>query len=153
MLAAPLVAEAQQAAKVYRVCFLALTPGEETMSMKPLLERLHELGYGEGKNMAFEYRSAEGRPERLPQLAMELVRGRPDVLTPRASFNLADRLSDGDSLLGYRRCVPGRRSRTPSRASSVAPLGNPLCHASNAILAMRCPCAVAVPMPSPSAST
>jgi putative ABC transport system substrate-binding protein len=80
MLAAPLVAEAQQAAKVYRVCFLALTPGEETMSMKPLLERLHELGYGEGKNMAFEYRSAEGRPERLPQLAMELVRGRPDVL-------------------------------------------------------------------------
>jgi len=80
LLAAPLAAEAQQAGKSYQVCFLALTPGEDTTSMKPLLDRLHELGYREGKNMAFEYRSAEGHPERLPQLAMELVRGRPDVL-------------------------------------------------------------------------
>ena len=80
LLAAPLAAEAQQAGKVYRVCFLALTPGEDTTSMQPLLERLHELGYGEGKNMAFEYRSAEGHPERLSQMARELVRGRPDVL-------------------------------------------------------------------------
>jgi ABC-type uncharacterized transport system substrate-binding protein len=80
LLAAPLVAEGQPAGKLYRVCFLALTPGEDTTSMKPLLERLHELGYGEGRNMAFEYRSAEGRSERLPQLARELVRGRPDVL-------------------------------------------------------------------------
>jgi putative tryptophan/tyrosine transport system substrate-binding protein len=80
LLATPLAGRAQQAGRAYRVCFLALTPGEDTTSMKPLLERLHELGYGEGKNMAFEYRSAEGRAERLPQLAMELVRGRPDVL-------------------------------------------------------------------------
>jgi ABC-type uncharacterized transport system substrate-binding protein len=48
--------------------------------MQVLLERLHELSYREGKNMTFEYRSAEGHPERLPQLAMELVRARPDVL-------------------------------------------------------------------------
>jgi putative ABC transport system substrate-binding protein len=80
LLAAPLAAEAQPTGKSYRVCFLALTPGEDTTSMKPLRDRLHELGYREGKNMAFEYRSAEGHPERLPQLAMELVRGRPDVL-------------------------------------------------------------------------
>jgi len=44
------------------------------------VERLHELSYSEGRNMTFEYRSAEGLPERLPQLAMELVRARPDVL-------------------------------------------------------------------------
>ena len=80
VLAAPLVALGQPAGKLYRVCFLALTPGEDTTSMKPLVERLHELGYGEGRNMTFVYRSAEGRSERLPQLAMELVRGRPDVL-------------------------------------------------------------------------
>jgi putative ABC transport system substrate-binding protein len=79
LLPAPLAVEAQRAGKVYRVCFLALTPGEDT-TMQPLLERLHELGYGEGKNMAFEYRSAEGHPERLSQMAGELVRGRPDVL-------------------------------------------------------------------------
>ena len=80
LLAAPLAAEGQPARKSYRVGFLALTPGEDTASMKPLLERLHEMGYDEGRNMTFEYRSAEGRSERLPQLAMELVRGRPDVL-------------------------------------------------------------------------
>jgi putative tryptophan/tyrosine transport system substrate-binding protein len=80
LLAAPLAAKAQPAGKVYRVCFLALTPGEDTTSMPPLLERLLELGYGEGKNMAFAYRSAEGHPERLSQMARELVRGRPDVL-------------------------------------------------------------------------
>ena len=80
LLAAPLVAEGQPARKSYRVGFLALTPGEDATSIQPLLERLHELGYREGKNMAFEHRSAEGHAERLPQLAMELVRGSPDVL-------------------------------------------------------------------------
>jgi putative ABC transport system substrate-binding protein len=76
----PLVGEAQSTGKSSRVSFLALIPGEDATLMKALLERLHELGYHEGKNMAFEYRSAEGRPERLPELAVELVRGRPDVL-------------------------------------------------------------------------
>ena len=79
-LAAPPTAETQPAGKSHRISFLALTPGEDTTSMKALVERLHELSYSEGKNMIFEYRSAEGRPERLPQLAMELVRARPDVL-------------------------------------------------------------------------
>jgi putative ABC transport system substrate-binding protein len=76
----PLVAEAQPAGRSYRISFLALTPGEDATLMKALLERLHELGYSEGKNMTFEYRSAEGRPERLSQLAMELIQARPDVL-------------------------------------------------------------------------
>jgi putative ABC transport system substrate-binding protein len=80
LLAAPLAAEAQPAAKSYRISFLALVPGEDTGLMKALLERLHELSYSEGKNMTFEYRSAGGRPERLPHLAMELVGARPDVL-------------------------------------------------------------------------
>jgi putative ABC transport system substrate-binding protein len=79
-LAAPLAAEAQQAAKVYRIGFLALTPEEDSTSMKALLERLHELRYSAGKNMTFEYRSAEGHPERLPALATELIRAKPDVL-------------------------------------------------------------------------
>ncbi len=48
--------------------------------MTALKERLHELGYREGKTMAFEYRSADRRPERLPQLAREIIRDRPDVL-------------------------------------------------------------------------
>ena len=80
VVAAPLAAEAQQTGKVYRIGFLSLTPGENATLMKALLERLRELGYSEGRNVTFEYRSAEGRPEQLPQLAMELVRARPDVL-------------------------------------------------------------------------
>jgi putative tryptophan/tyrosine transport system substrate-binding protein len=66
--------------KHHRVSFLALVPGEDTSLMLPLLDRLHELGYRDGKNMLFDYRSADGNPERLPELATELVRAKPDVL-------------------------------------------------------------------------
>jgi putative ABC transport system substrate-binding protein len=77
----PLATKAQQVGKVWRISFLALLPGEDKSTlMQALLERLHELGYSEGKNMTFEYRSAEGRSEQLPPLAVELVRANPDVL-------------------------------------------------------------------------
>jgi putative ABC transport system substrate-binding protein len=69
-----------QAMKSYRVAYLALLPGEDTTLAKPLLQRLRELGYHEGVNMILDYRSADGRAERLPQLAAELVRASPDVL-------------------------------------------------------------------------
>jgi putative ABC transport system substrate-binding protein len=76
----PLALYAQQGGRPYRISFLALVPGEDATLMKALLERLHELGYSEGTNMIFKYRSAEGRPERLAPLAMELVQDKPDVL-------------------------------------------------------------------------
>ena len=78
----PLAARAQQQSggKSHRVSFLALVPGEDTTLMKALLGRLHELGYREGTNLIFEYRSAEGNPERLAPLAMELIQAKPDVL-------------------------------------------------------------------------
>jgi putative tryptophan/tyrosine transport system substrate-binding protein len=68
------------ALKSYRVAYLALLPGEDTSLAKPFLQRLEELGYHQGKNMTLDYRSSEGRPERLPQLAAELVRSNPDIL-------------------------------------------------------------------------
>lgn len=76
----PFVARAQPAAKLYRISYLALLSGEDTTLGKPLSQRLQELGYTEGKNMTLEYRSAEGRPERLNQLAVDLVSANPDVL-------------------------------------------------------------------------
>lgn len=80
-LSAPRAAEAQQAEKVYRVGLLALLPGADvTRQMKALKDRLRDLGYTEGKNLVFDYRSAEGRPERLATLAAELLQLGPDVI-------------------------------------------------------------------------
>ena len=50
LLVVPLATEAQQAGKVWRISFLTLRPGED-IAKKLLLERLHELGYSEGKNL------------------------------------------------------------------------------------------------------
>jgi putative tryptophan/tyrosine transport system substrate-binding protein len=74
------VGQAQRPTKSYRIGYLALLSGEDRTSMTPLLERLRELGYSEGSNLTLTYRSAEGRPERLGQLAAELVGANPDVL-------------------------------------------------------------------------
>ena len=76
----PLAAGAQQPARSYRIAYLALAPGEDATMAKSFLQRLQELGYDEGKNLTLLYRSADGQPERLPQLADELVHARPDVL-------------------------------------------------------------------------
>jgi putative ABC transport system substrate-binding protein len=85
-LAAPFAAEAQQATKVYLIGFLGLSSASDyAVNLKAFLLRLRELGYEEGRNVSLEYRWAEGRTERLPALAAELVRGNPDVLVTHAT--------------------------------------------------------------------
>jgi putative tryptophan/tyrosine transport system substrate-binding protein len=76
----PFAALAQRKSNSYRIGYLALLAGERTTLAKVFLQRLHELGYSEDKNMVFEYRSAEGQADRVPALAAELVRADPDVL-------------------------------------------------------------------------
>jgi putative ABC transport system substrate-binding protein len=76
----PFAALAQRKSNSYRIGYLALLTGERTTLAKVFLQRLHELGYSEDKNMVFEYRSAEGQADRVPALAAELVRADPDVL-------------------------------------------------------------------------
>jgi len=73
----PLAARAQQAAKSYRVAYLGLLGDQDAVIIK---QRLDELGYTEGRNLIFDFRSAEGKPERLPQLAAEFVKTNPDVI-------------------------------------------------------------------------
>jgi putative tryptophan/tyrosine transport system substrate-binding protein len=80
----PLAASAQQVSKSYRVAFLALVGDEDAEIVK---QRLGELGYIEGKNLNFDYRSAEGQLERLPQLAADFVKTTPDVIV--AGFGTA----------------------------------------------------------------
>jgi putative ABC transport system substrate-binding protein len=78
LLVTPLAAEAQQA-KIPRLGVLLFgTP--DTDSFTAIRRGLGALGYVEGRNIRFEHRYAEGRPERLPDLAADLVRSKPDVI-------------------------------------------------------------------------
>jgi putative ABC transport system substrate-binding protein len=75
---APFVAEAQPA-KIARLGVLVFgTP--DTDAFPAIRRGLGALGYVEGRNILFEHRYAEGRPERLADLAIDLVRSKPDVI-------------------------------------------------------------------------
>ena len=81
LLAESLVAEAQEPGKVPRIgILLPRTPSDGAPSLQALLQGLRELGWVEGQNMMIEYRWAEGRSDRLPGLAAELVRLKVDVI-------------------------------------------------------------------------
>src|SRR5438874_6093384 len=71
--AAPLAAEAQQAAKVARIGHLAPNLAATLHLRDAFLQGLRDLGYVEGRNVVIEYRDADGKLERLPALAAELV--------------------------------------------------------------------------------
>jgi putative tryptophan/tyrosine transport system substrate-binding protein len=69
-----------QNARSFTIAYLALLPNEDRTFVPNFLHRLEQLGYVDGHNLHFVYRSAEGRPELLPGLASDLVRMKPDVL-------------------------------------------------------------------------
>jgi putative ABC transport system substrate-binding protein len=78
-LIAPVIARAQTDTKVYRVGILhGRSAGDANVAA--FLQGMRDLGYREGDNARFEFRWAEGRPERLPGLASELVAQRVDVI-------------------------------------------------------------------------
>src|SRR4030095_11693572 len=84
--AAPLPTEAQLAGKVYRVGVLeSVREASNTANLSAFREGLSARGYGEGKNYLIEYRSADGRNERLSDLATELVRLDVDVIVTRGT--------------------------------------------------------------------
>ena len=77
--ARPLAARAQQS-RVARIGALYIGLADAESFKKELREGLRELGFVEGQNIAFEFRSAEGKLDRLPELASELVRLKVDVI-------------------------------------------------------------------------
>ena len=79
-LAAPLAVEAQQAAKVARIGYLAPNLAATPHLRDAFLQGLRDLGYVEGRNVVIEYRDAEEKAERLPALAAELVALKVDVI-------------------------------------------------------------------------
>jgi putative ABC transport system substrate-binding protein len=89
LLAAPLAAEAQQAAKVARVGYLAGSLAGGPHLPEAFLQGLRDLGYVEGRNVVIEYRDAEGKFERLPALAAELVALKVDVIVAASTLPAA----------------------------------------------------------------
>ena len=81
LFALSLPVEAQQPKKVPRIGYLSSTdPATESARAEAIRLALRERGYIEGQNIAIEYRYAEGKRDRLPELAAELVRLKVDII-------------------------------------------------------------------------
>src|SRR5215831_10645500 len=92
LLAAPIAAGAQQAGRVYRVGILAnvpLTDPGGAVVWGAFVQGLRDLGYEPGRNIILEVRSSDGRYDRLPALAAELVQLNVDVIVAPAAQNVA----------------------------------------------------------------
>ena len=91
LLALAVTAEAQQPARIHRIGILSPSSGSVFPArVEAFRQRLGELGYVEGKNIVIEYRYAEGKGERLPDLVAELVQLKVDVIvTASAGTTLA----------------------------------------------------------------
>jgi putative tryptophan/tyrosine transport system substrate-binding protein len=105
LLGAPLAGDAQQGGKVPRIGYLGDLPGPHAEALR---QALHDIGYMEGQHLVIEYRWGEGKSERLPALAAELVQLPVDVLIAQG----------------------GQASRAAKQATSsipivMAPVGNP----------------------------
>jgi putative ABC transport system substrate-binding protein len=82
----PLAARAQQAAKLPIIGFLgAATASARSQWVAAFVQRLHELGWIEGRTVAIEYRWAEARSERFAEIAAEFVRLKVDVIVTYAT--------------------------------------------------------------------
>jgi len=84
ILVARLAAEAQLAAKIARIGYLSPNLATSPHLREAFRQGLRDLGYVEGRNLAIEDRDAEGKVERLPALAAELVALKVDVIVPEA---------------------------------------------------------------------
>jgi putative tryptophan/tyrosine transport system substrate-binding protein len=77
----PLAARAQLAGKLPTIGFLGSTsPAAQSQWTAAFVQRLRELGWTEGRNVAIEYRWAEGRPERAAKIAAEFARLKVDII-------------------------------------------------------------------------
>ena len=90
LLAWPRFAVAQQAERIYRVGWLSTAALRTEPYNLAFVDRLREVGFVEGRNLVIEFRSAQGRIDRLPELASNLAQQNCDVfLSPGTERNLA----------------------------------------------------------------
>src|SRR5688572_31897935 len=79
------IAEAQQPTKVFKIGWLGIGTASSIRRFEEFRRALRDLGYIEGKNVLFEYRSADEKLDRLPPLSEELVRLKVDLLITRGT--------------------------------------------------------------------
>ena len=121
LLATASIADAQQSAKMSQVGFIQTSRPEEIAHLaKSFEDGLRVLGYVEGRNIVLDRRYANGRQERLPSLAAELVRMKPDVIVSGANPVIA-------ALKQATRTIPivMAVSRDPEGAGFIASLAHP----------------------------
>src|SRR5262245_38809368 len=111
ILAASPAAEAQPATKVYRIGYLSQGSGSGAASLRPFegfRQGLRELGWVEGQNIVIEYRYAEGRLDRLPGLASELVQLKVDLIvaSPTGAALAAQNASRAIPIVGMTLAEP-----------------------------------------------
>ena len=83
LLAAPLIAEAQQAGKVPRLCFVTFDPGtaaSPSPRFTSFFNELRDLGYEHGRSITIDYLAADGRNEQFPDLIAECLRLNANVI-------------------------------------------------------------------------
>jgi putative ABC transport system substrate-binding protein len=85
----PACSEAQQPKKVYRIGYLSVTnPTAESTRTEAIRLALRKLGNIEGQNIVIEYRYGDAKPNRLPQLAVELVSLKVDIIVAAGGTNV-----------------------------------------------------------------
>ena len=120
LLAAPLAVEAQQPERVYRIGFLWDSPTAFPDAIEAFRQGLHDLGYIEGRNLVIEYRWAEGKSERMRELAEELVRLKVDVImAPSSTYTEAAKRATSTIPIVF------MSHADPLRTGHVASLGRP----------------------------
>jgi putative ABC transport system substrate-binding protein len=119
-IAMPAVACAQQAGKVHRIGFLSLQSGLSSTT-EAFNQGLRELGYVEGRNVIIEYRWAERKDERLPELAAELVRLKVEVIVTAAAPTIeAPSAQPAPSLSSWRRPIRSAAASSPASPALAA---------------------------------
>ena len=89
ILAAGTIAEAQQPGKVARISYLTTQPTAlDSGRRQDIRQALHAFGYIDGQNIVMEYRSGEGKPERTPALAAELVNLKVDLILVTGGYGV-----------------------------------------------------------------
>src|SRR5882762_9521054 len=100
LLAVAIIAEGQQPKKVQRIGYLGATDaGGESTRSEAIRLALRERGYIEGQNIAIEYRYAEGKRERFPYLAAELVRLKVDIIVAAGGDALVRPIEDATKTI------------------------------------------------------